>query len=332
MLQFAHPYYLFLLLSLPLWLLIYIVAQRKSARERERIGDKATIARLHPISSAPRTHAKFALLILAMATAIMMLARPQLATGDQSEMRRGIDVMLTVDVSQSMMSDDVPPTRLERSKNLLTNLLDQMPNNRIGLVAFAGEAYPQMPISTDKETLRLLIDNLHTDMISLQGTDMAAAIQLAAKSLNEPEAGKAIILITDGENHEPGAVEAARQALEAGIRTYVVGIGTPQGGQIIIDDNPLHNSDGTPVLTQLNADNCKAIAEAGGGIFLHADDSNATEDQLLGALSQLQQRESAFVDDGKKRELFPYLAALFLLLIVAELLLSARRNVSRRKP
>lgn len=327
MFQFAQPEYLNLLLAIPLMVIVLIWSLRQKKRAERRLADARLMTGLTPLRSATRPIVKFALACLAMALCIIMLARPQYGHSNGTETRKGIEAVIVLDVSQSMLAQDVQPNRLERAKLLISTLIDKMQDDKIGLAVFAGEAYPQLPITNDYVSAKLFLDNITTDMVSLQGTNVGAAIQLASSSFTQEKGvGKAIILITDGENHEGGALEEAEAAAKSGKHVYVMGIGSTEGATIPTPDGPLTDNSGEIVRTHLNADMCRQIAEAGKGLYMHIDGSNIAQDQLQDALSKLQHSDSQVVTEGAVDEQFQAFGILFLIVLILEMLILDKQN------
>lgn len=327
MFKFAHPEYFYLFLTLPFWVALFLFSQWRARRRESTFGRRAVLKPLIGLRSTIRPVVKFCLLALALVLGIFLLARPQFGQNTGTEMRKGIEAIIAIDVSRSMMAEDVHPSRMERSKLLLSTLVERMHNDKVGLAIFAGEAYPQLPITNDYVSAKLFIDQLNTDLVSLQGTNLAAAIRLANRSFTqEKSVGKAIILITDGENHEPGAVEAAKEAADEGRHVYVLGVGSAEGAPIPDGDGFLTDREGKQVRTALNEAACREVAEAGNGIYIHVDGTNVAQSQLETALRQLQQKESGAVDDGSLDEQFQAVALLLLLVLVLELLLFEKQN------
>ena len=218
------------------------------------------------------------------------------------------------------------PSRLDRSKLLVTNMVDKMKNDKVALGVFAGEAYPQLPITSDYASAKMFIDALSTDMVTLQGTDIASAIELGCRSFTDKkDVGKAIILITDGENHEGGAEEAAKEANKKGINVYVLGVGTAEGGEIQTPNGPLTDENGQIVHTALNEEMCRKIAQAGHGIYLHLDQSNSAQEELRTQLSQLKQASST-TSYTARNEQFQAIAIIVILLLIIEACLNETKN------
>lgn len=332
MFKFAHPDFLYLFVLLPLLVLLSFYAELRSRRRWERLGSRGILLPLVEERSKVRPWAKFGLLCVAFSLGILLLARPQFGVSTGSEKRKGIEAIIALDVSQSMLAQDVQPSRMERSKLLISTLVDRMRDDKVGLVVFAGEAYPQLPITNDFVSARLFLDQITPGMVSLQGTNVGAAIDLASKSFTQDEeVGKAIIIITDGESHEPGAVDAAQRAARQRRRVYVLGVGTSEGGEIPTSEGLLTDREGKVVRTSLNEQMCRDVAKAGQGVYIHLDGSNIAQDQLQTALRQLQQTDSGAVSDGSLDEQFQAVALLLLLVLIVELMLFERQNLFYRR-
>lgn len=324
--MFANPHYLYLLLILPLLIAFYVYEECKAEKRMKVFGDRKMILTLMPGHSYLRRHVKFLFLLLAIAAVIMMLARPQYGLKSQTDTTHGIEVVVMVDVSNSMLATDVTPSRLDRAKLLVTDMVNNMKNDKVALGVFAGEAYPQFPITSDYTAAKTFIDALSTDMVTLQGTNIADAIRLGCKSFSgNKEVGKAVLLITDGENHEAGADEAAREAYKKGINVFVMGVGTPQGGEIITANGPLTDSNGQVVRTSLNEQMCQSVAQAGHGVYLHLDQSNRAQKELNNQLQQLK-KSSSSTSYVVHNEQFQAVALILLFLLIVETCLSETKS------
>lgn len=326
MFQFRDPQYLYLLLLLPLMAAIYVASCIRSARRLKRLGDARLLQALMPGRSLLRQHVKFALMLAIAALLTLILARPQYGLKQGQETSQGIEAVVMMDVSNSMLAQDVSPNRLGRSKLLVSNLIDRMKNDKIALGVFAGEAYPQLPITSDYAAAKLFLDALSTDMVTLQGTNIGAAIDLARQSFTDnKEVGKAIVLITDGENHEEGTLEAAKEAAKQGINIYVIGVGTTQGAEIPTPNGPMTDAEGQVVHTALNEQMCREVAQAGKGIYLHLDQTNSAQDELLNQLSRLKQSQST-TSFTERDEQFQGVALIALILLIAEVVMQETKN------
>ena len=321
MFHFAYPERLYLLLLIPFLVVIYIISVRIKRRKETYLAERPLFRQLTPLHSTLRPTVKFALFCLSIAFCIVMIARPQYGHSTDTETKKGIEVVFAIDVSKSMLATDVMPNRLERSRLLVSTLIDRMQDNKTGLIVFAGEAYPQMPISNDHISAKLFLDNITTDMVSLQGTNIGAAIRLASKCFTQEKGvGKAIVLITDGENHEGGALEEAKAAAN------VMGIGNPEGANIPTNEGLLTDNSGETVVTRLNSDMCQEIAKAGNGAFYHLDGSSLAQDQLKQDLLKLQRNETKIVNGNAIDEQFQAVAVLLLFVLLLEMLISGKRN------
>ncbi len=327
MFQFAYPERLYLLLLIPFLVIIYIISVRIKRRKETYLAERPLFRQLTPLHSTLRPTVKFALFCLSIAFCIVMIARPQYGHSTDIETKKGIEVVFAIDVSKSMLATDVMPNRLERSRLLVSTLIDRMQDNKTGLIVFAGEAYPQMPISNDHISAKLFLDNITTDMVSLQGTNIGAAIRLASKCFTQEKGvGKAIVLITDGENHEGGALEEAKAVAKEGKHIYVMGIGNPEGANIPTNEGLLTDNSGETVVTRLNSDMCQEIAKAGNGAFYHLDGSSLAQDQLKQDLLKLQRNETKIVNGNAIDEQFQAVAVLLLFVLLLEMFISGKRN------
>lgn len=328
MFRFADPTYLWLLWLIPLLVgvrFLYALKQRKRLRT---FGDPKLLKLLVPDASAIRQHVKFGLLMGALALLIVALARPQLGTRISHEKREGIETIIALDISNSMLAEDVVPSRLEKSKLMVENLVDHFNNDKIGLIVFAGEAFVQLPITTDYVSAKMFLNDIDPSLIASQGTDIGGALRLAMHSFTQDDrSGKAIIVITDGEDHEGEAEEMAREAEKNGMRVFILGIGSTAGAPIPMEeDGYLKDSQGQTVMTALNEQMCKKIAEAGKGTYIHVDNSSTAEEKLDKELSAMQKGEIDSVAYSDFDEQFQAVAILVLLLLMAEAVLLSRKN------
>lgn len=324
--MFANPHYLYLLLLVPVLILLYVYVCIRQNKRLKALGDKELLLNLMPRHSALRKHVKFTLLMLALSAVIAMLARPQYGVKSQTDTTHGIEVVVMVDVSNSMLSNDITPSRLDRAKLLVTDMVNNMKNDKVALGVFAGEAYPQFPITSDYVSAKTFIDGLSTDMVTLQGTSLSEAIRLGSKSFSgNKEVGKAILLITDGEDHEPGAEEAAKTAYKAGINVFVIGVGTTQGGEIPTQHGALTDMNGQVVHTALNEQMCQSVAKAGHGIYLHLDQTSNAQNELQNQLQQLK-KSTTSTSYIARNEQFQAVAIILLVLLILETCLSETKS------
>ena len=329
MFRFEDPIYLYALVLIPVLALIrwwMMLRQRKRLR---RFGDPQLVRQLMPDVSRFRPLVKFGLLLTALALLIVMLARPQMGTKISHEKRTGIETIIALDISNSMLAEDVSPSRLDRAKMMVENLVDHFTNDKIGLIVFAGEAYVQLPITSDFVSAKMFLSSIEPGLIETQGTDIAAAVNMATHSFTQEEGvGKAVIVITDGEDHEGGALEAAQEAKEKGMRVYVLGIGSAKGSPIPIPGTSdyMKDNSGETVMSALNEDMCKQVAEAGGGAYIHVENNSNAQEQLNRELDKLAKKEISSTVYSDFDEQFQAVGILVLLLLIAEICILEIKN------
>ena len=329
MFRFEDPIYLYLLVLIPILALVRFVSYRNQRKRLRKFGDPQLLKELMPDVSRFRPSVKFWLLLGALALLIVMLARPQMGTKISHEKRVGIETIIAMDISNSMLAEDVVPSRLDRSKMMVENLVDHFSNDKIGLIVFAGDAFVQLPITSDYVSAKMFLSSIDPSMMATQGTDIARAIEMATHSFTQEEGiGKAIIVITDGENHEGGAVEAAEAAKDLGMRVYVLGVGSANGAPIPITGTGDYMKDrtGNTVMSALNEDMCKQVAQAGGGAYIHVENNSAAQQQLDNELDKLAKKETSTAVYSEFDEQFQAVGILAILLLILEICILDRRN------
>ena len=329
MFRFADPIYLYLLAVIPVLALIRFLTYRNQKKRLRKFGDPKLLRSLMPDVSRFRPAVKFWMLQAALALLIVMLARPQFGTKISNEQRVGIETIIAMDISNSMLAEDIVPSRLDRSKMMVENLVDHFTNDKIGLIVFAGDAFVQLPITSDYVSAKMFLSSIDPSMMATQGTDIARAIDMASHSFTQEEGiGKAIIVITDGEDHEGGALEAAEAAKKAGMRVYVLGVGSTQGSPIPIPGTGDYMKDntGNTVMSALNEDMCRQVAQAGGGAYIHVENNSAAQDQLDNELNKLSKKETTSTVYSEFDEQFQAVAILALLLLILEICVFDRRS------
>ncbi|MBR6963552.1 MAG: VWA domain-containing protein [Prevotella sp.] len=328
MFRFESPIYLYLLLLIPLLVIFRFVAIRGRRKKLRKFGDIDLLKQLMPNVSAFRPEVKFWLLIVALALLIVMLARPQMGTRISHEKRNGIETIIALDISNSMLAEDVAPSRLSKSKMLVENMVDHFTNDKIGLIVFAGDAFVQLPITSDYVSAKMFMQNIEPSLIATQGTDIAEAINMARHSFTQDEqVGRAIIVITDGEDHEGGAVQAAEDAKKKGMRVFVLGVGDPKGAPIPTDDGGyMTDNSGQTVMSALNEDMCRQIAQAGGGAYIHVDNTNVAQEKLNDELIKLQKGDITTTLYSEYDEQFQAFGILALLLLIIEICVFESKN------
>ena len=328
MLRFEDPIYLWMLLIIPILVLVRFIVWQKRKRNLRKFGDPSLLKEMMPDVSKYRPTIKFCLLLSAITILIFMIARPQVGSKISHEKREGIEVLIALDISNSMLAQDVIPSRLEKSKLLIEDLVDHFTNDKVGLVVFAGDAFVQLPITNDYVSAKMFLQNINPSLITTQGTDLARAISLSQSCFTQREhIGRAIIVITDGEDHEGGALEAAREAYKKGINVFILGVGTSKGAPIP-DGNGgyLKDNSGQIVLSALNEQMCQQVAKAGNGVYIHVDNTSDAQEKLNKELSKLQSGISDTVVYSEYNEQFQIFGIILLLLLIVETILLESKN------
>ena len=328
MFRFEDPIYLWLLLAVPVLFLVRFVVWKQRKNKLKKFGDPQLLRQLMPDASVARPRVKFALLMAALSLLIVLLARPQMGSRISKEKRNGIETIIALDISNSMMATDVVPSRLDKSKLLVENLVDHFTNDKIGLVVFAGDALVQLPITSDYVSAKMVLQNIDPSLIASQGTDIARAIDVSMHSFTQAEkVGKAIIVITDGEDHEGGAVEAAKIARKKGINVFILGVGDPKGAPIPTGDGGyMTDNTGQTVMSALNEEMCREVAKAGSGVYIHVDNTSDAQSRLNNELTKLQKGEIESVVYSEYDEQFQAFGILVILLLIIEICILESRN------
>jgi Ca-activated chloride channel family protein len=274
---------------------------------------------------------QFIILMLALAFFVVGIARPQFGSKLKTEKREGVELMIALDVSNSMMAEDIQPNRLERAKRAISRLVDRLKDDKIGLIVFAGDAYTQLPITTDYNSAKLFLNSVTTQIVPKQGTAIGAAIDLARKSFTpNGEANKAIVIITDGENHEDDALSSAKAALEEGAIVHTIGMGLPSGSPIPVLRNGqtdyLKDRDGNVVVTKLNEQMLEQIAATGGGIYVRANNAQVGLNALFDEINKMEKQEMETRTYSEYDDQFQYFFAMGLFLLLLEFVILERKN------
>ncbi len=330
MLAFQHTEYLIALAAIPLFILLYILLVNWKKRTIKKIGDARLVKAMISNHSPKKFALKFILVLAAFSLGVLALANLRAPTGVEKVDRNGIDIMIALDVSNSMLAQDVRPNRLERAKQALGKLIDKLENDRIGIVVFAGKAYLQMPLTGDHGAAKMYLASASTDIVPTQGTVISDALEMCLASFNSKEKKyKAVILLSDGEDHDEGALETASKMADEGIVIYTVGIGSPSGSTIIdeLTNQPKQDANGNTVITKLNEEGLIKIAENGNGmyqLFSNADVLVNKLDAELGSMDQRTVTEDSLIN---YKNYFPYFLGIALFLLVLELFISERRRL-----
>ena len=329
MFRFEEPTYLYLLLLLPFLAAFYLYSNYRRRKAIRKFGDPVLMAQLMPDVSKYRPDVKFWLVFAAIGLFAVLLARPQFGSKLETVKRQGVEVMIALDISNTMLAQDVQPSRLEKAKRLVAQLVDKMENDKVGMIVFAGDAFTQLPITSDYISAKMFLESINPSLISKQGTAIGAAINLATRSFTPQEGvGRAVIVITDGENHEGGAVEAAKAAAEKGIQVSVLGVGMPDGAPIPVEgtNDFRRDRDGNVVVTRLNEQMCQEIAQAGDGIYVRVDNSNAAQKVIAQEINKMAKADVETQVYTEFNEQFQAVAWIILLLLLAEMLILERKN------
>jgi Ca-activated chloride channel family protein len=328
MFRFEDPNYLYLLVLVVVLALIRFFTYRSQRKRLRKFGDPKLLKELMPNVSKVRPSLKFWLLEAVLALLIVMLARPQMGTRISHEKRTGIETIIAMDISNSMRAEDVVPSRLDRAKMMVENLVDNFTNDKIGLIVFAGDAFVQLPITSDYVSAKMFLSTIDPTMIQVQGTDIAHAIEIATHSFTQEEKiGKAIIIITDGEDHEGGAIEAAKQARDMGMRVYVLGVGSTKGSPIPDGRGDyMKDNTGQTVMSALNEQMCREVAQAGGGAYIHVENNTGAQRLLDEELDKLEKRETDSTIYSDYDEQFQAVALVALFLLILELCILEIQN------
>lgn len=328
MFRFANPSYLYLLLIIPILVMIYMAYIYGHKKRLSTLGDSPLIGQLTPLLSYRRKHIKFILLLISLVLMILILSRPQFGTKNSSEEKTGVEIVIATDVSNSMLCQDVYPSRLDKAKMILSKLIDTFENDRIGLVAFAGNATTILPITSDYVSAKIFLDQMTPETINSQGTNLSEGIRCAISSFTtRNDIGKALILITDAEDHEDGAIEASSTANELGINVYVLSVGTSEGGRIPLPGGDFKKDrNGDEVITKLNESIGQEIADAGKGVYIHVDNGISAEKKLKSEISNLKRATYDTNSFSESNEQFTILAIIILVLIIIEFIITEKKN------
>lgn len=329
MFRFDNPTYLWLLLLIPLLAMIYLYSLRQSKRRLKRFGLLKLMHQLSPMASPRRKLVKFVLAELILTLLILIVARPQIGNKiANNTSREGIEVIMALDISNSMLATDVVPSRLDKSKLMVEGLMNKFTKNKLGLIVFAGDAFVQLPITSDYVSAKMFLDNINPSLIGTQGTDIGKAINLAMHSFTpNTQTGKVIVVITDGEDNEGGAEAMAKQAQEKGIKVFILGIGSTQGTTIPMPNGEdLRDANGNIVKTHLNEEMCKKIADAGHGVYIHVDNSSVADALLEKELGKLQKGEINNVVYSDYDEQFQAFALLVVLSLIIDVFILERKR------
>lgn len=330
MLYIAEPKFLWLLLLVPVILLVYGITRHLRGRMLDRFGDRQLVCQLMPSWSSAKGWWHIVLFCMAFVFFIIGLSRPLIGAKLSERETKGAEIMICLDVSNSMLAQDYRPDRLSRAKMAISRLVDKLQDDRIGLVIFAGSSFVQLPITADYISAKMFLNNVDTGSIPIQGTAIGDAIMTAARGFSaQSEKSRAIIVITDGENHEDDAVAAAKTVAESGIRVYTIGVGSTEGEPIPVNGELLKDRNGNIVVSKLDEDLLKEIAAAGGGSYVHAGNEEFGLNPIIDEISKMEDERLSSVVFEEYDELYMYFLGIALGIFVVEMLIGDRRSVRR---
>lgn len=330
MFRFGNPEYLWLFIIMPILLVLYIYLNIRKRKDVQKMGTLSTLKKMMPELSLKRSYLKFWLIFAALCVGIIMLARPQFGTKVETVEKEGIELVIAIDVSNSMLAEDVSPNRLERAKQILSRLIDVRANDKVGLIVFAGEAYIQMPLTSDTQSAKIFLNTIDPSLVPIQGTAIGQAISLGMSSFSsDQEVSKAMIIITDGEDHEGNAAGIAADAAKAGIQINIIGIGSPDGSPLPSNEygsNFMTDNEGNVVVSRLNEQMGMEIAQSGQGLYVRADNSNRAVQALVAQLDELETTTSSSLSYSEYDEKFTVFAWILLVILVIEILIYDKKN------
>lgn len=327
MLNFAQAQYLLLLFLIPVFFLIQAFVLNMRKRRLRKFGDEALVSQLMPSYSKGKVWVRLVLYSIAFFFFVIGLSRPQIGAKLKEHETRGAEIMIVLDVSNSMLAEDYSPNRLERAKLAISRLVDKLRDDRIGLIVFAGNSFVQLPITTDYVSAKMFLNSITTGTVPVQGTAIGEAINTAMRSFSiQSEKSRAIVIITDGENHEDDPVAAAAQAAEMGVRVYTIGVGSPEGKPIPMDGELLKDKDGEIVVTRLDENVLQEVAAAGNGVYVRAGNSEFGLNPIIENIKRMEDERYSSIVFEEYDEQFMYFLGFALIFFVLEMLVGDRRS------
>lgn len=332
MFQFASPHILWLLLVVPAMVIALMAMAQLRKRNIAKFGNPKTLYSLMPDISKLRVRIKSSLFLLAVTAVIFAAARPQFGSKLKEQTSQGIEMMLVVDISNSMLAEDFAPNRLDRTRYAIDKLFSTLNQDRVGMVVFAGEAKVQLPITTDYRMARSFVKRISPTLVSVQGTEIGSAINLASLSFSQNrDAGKVIILITDGETHDSTALDAAKRAAEQGIKIFAIGIGTPEGAPVKVDGEFIKDENDEMVVSRLNEELLQQITAATAGGYIRATNAAFGLEEIVNQIDKMEKGELTSLRFEEYNEQFQWILAIAAVLLLLETLLLSRRNPKLQK-
>ena len=327
MIQFANAQYLMLLLLIPVFFLVFAVVMKLRQRRIRKFGDEKLVRQLMPSYAKGKAWVRLSLFAVGFFFFVIGLSRPQIGAKLKEHETKGAEIMIVLDVSNSMLAEDYSPNRLERAKLAISRLVDKLRDDRIGLIVFAGNSFVQLPITTDYVSAKMFLNSISTESVPVQGTAIGEAINTAIRGFSaQSEKSRAVIVITDGENHEDDPVAMAKQAADMGIRVFTIGVGSPEGKPIPMDGELLKDKDGNIVVTRLDETVLKDVANAGNGVYVRAGNSEFGLNPIIDDIRKMEDEKYSSIVFEEYDEQFMYFLAIALFFFVLEILVGDRRS------
>ena len=327
MINFAQAQFLALLLLIPLFFVIQALVLKLRRNRIRKFGDENLVRQLMPSYSRSKVWVRLTFFALGFFFFVIGLSRPQIGAKIKEHETKGAEIMIALDVSNSMLAEDYSPNRLERAKLAITRLVDKLRDDRIGLIVFAGNSFVQLPITTDYVSAKMFLNSISTDSVPIQGTAIGEAINTAIRSFSaQSEKSRAVIIITDGENHEDDPVAAAKQAAEMGIRVFTIGVGSPEGKPIPMDGELLKDKEGNIVVTRLDEAVLQEVASVGNGAYVRAGNSEFGLNPIIDDIRKMEDEKYNSIVFEEFDEQFMYFMAIALFFFVLEMLIGDRRS------
>ncbi|MBE6230934.1 MAG: VWA domain-containing protein [Bacteroidales bacterium] len=327
MIHFASARYLLLLVLIPVFFLIFAIVLKLRKRRIRKFGDEVLVRQLMPSYTEAKAWVRLALFSIGFFFFVIGLSRPQIGAKLKEHQTKGAEIMIVLDVSNSMLAEDYSPNRLERAKLAISRLVDKLREDRIGLIVFAGNSFVQLPVTTDYVSAKMFLSSISTESVPVQGTAIGEAINTALRSFSaQSEKSRAIIVITDGENHEDDPVAVAKQAAEMGVRVFTIGVGAPEGKPIPMDGGLLKDKDGNIVVTRLDETVLQDVAEAGNGLYVRAGNSEFGLNPIIDDIRKMEDEKYSSIVFEEYDEQFMYFLAISLFFFVLEILVGDRRS------
>ncbi len=329
MFRFAYPEYLIYLLIVPVAIILFVISRYRKKRAIKKFGDLPVISQLMTEVSSSRPVWKFIFVIVSITLILITIARPQFGSQLKEIKRKGIEIIIALDVSNSMLAEDIKPNRLENAKLAISKLVERLRDDKIGLIVFGGDAYVQIPITTDYDATEMFLNSINTGIIPKQGTAIGSAIELGMKSFTpDNEKSKVLVIITDGENHEDNAVEAARNAAEKNVVVHTIGMGRPEGSPIPAkgSNDFMKDRSGSVIVSKLNVSMLQQIAKAGNGMYVQASNTSSALKTLFSEINKMEEQEMEAKVYSDYDEKFQYIAAFALLFLFIDFIVLERKN------